>query len=97
MEDLKRKLELLLIENVLYPAISAFHDCDDKQKREQYVKEYVLDFCQENNLDIIDTLDILNSIFEEKRKRKMFTYQHYKGNALKTMVLGKKQKSNSKK
>ena len=72
--------QLLLTENVLINAVKAFHDLDDKKKREQYVREYTLEFCEENKIDPKEAIAVLNQYFERRRKDDtMYNFEHYKG------------------
>lgn len=72
--------QLLLTENVLIDAVRAFHDLDNKQKREEYVREFTLDFCKKNNIDPKEAIDVLNKYFERRRKDDTpFNFEHYKG------------------
>ena len=72
--------QLLLTENVLIDAVRAFHDLDDKEKRETYVREYTLKFCKENGIDPKEAISVLTSYFEKRRKDDtMFNFEHYKG------------------
>lgn len=90
-------IEKILIECELFKVISAFHDCDDKEKRNAYVKEYIIQYCKENNLDVMTTIDFLKELFDKKRKSNSnFQYEYYKGNALEKIVFGNNKKSNSK-
>ena len=72
--------QLLLTENVLINAVKAFHDLDDKKKREQYVREYTLEFCEKNKIDPKEAIAVLNQYFERRRKDDtMYNFEHYKG------------------
>lgn len=72
--------QLLLTENILINAVKAFHDLDDKQKREEYVREFTLNFCKENKIDPKEAIDVLNKYFESRRKDDTpFNFEHYKG------------------
>ena len=72
--------QLLLTENVLIDAVKAFHDLDDKKKREQYVREYTLEFCKENKIDPKEAIAVLNQYFERRRQDDtMYNFEHYKG------------------
>ncbi len=72
--------QLLLTENVLIDAVKAFHDLDDKKKREQYVREYTLEFCEKNKIDPKEAIAVLNKYFERRRKDDtMYNFEHYKG------------------
>ena len=67
-----------LIESDLIKAIMAFHDCDDKERRESYVREYFLDFCDNYDINKEEALKLLEDFFESKRKNTMFKYEYYK-------------------
>ena len=55
----------ILVENILYNAISTFHDCDDKEKRNKYIKEFTLNFCQEHGLNPSEVVGKLKEMFEQ--------------------------------
>lgn len=78
--------DLLLIENVLYTAISTFHDCSDKEQRNKLIKDYTIDFCKENNLDPIEVITKLKEVFENQRKSDPNKFPHFKGNALNEII-----------
>lgn len=75
-----RNDQLLLVENDLINAVRAFHDLDDKEKRETYVREYTLEFCQKNGIDVKEAIAVMNKYFEGRRNDDTpFNYDHYKG------------------
>lgn len=91
--DNKNEENQILIETELFDVLRAFHDLDDKEKRNQYVKEYTIEFCTKNNLDISKTIDKLKELFERKRRmNKMFPYEHYEGNNLSKIILEDEEK-----
>lgn len=72
------KNKIVLVEVELFRAISAFHECDSKKKREFYVQEYFHEFCKKYDIDELEAIDILDNIFEDRRKNTVFEYEHYK-------------------
>lgn len=58
----------ILIENELFDAICAFHDLDDKEERNQIIREFTIKYCMEHNIDIGQTIDLLKELFEKKEK-----------------------------
>ena len=78
----------LLVESKLFDAMRAFHDLDDKEKREKYAKEYFNEFCIEANVDPEEAYAILEEMFEHKRKTTQFKYDYYKD--LRSILFDKK-------
>ena len=74
--------ELALIEQHLYKALRAFHDCEDKKRREFYVKDYFEYFCTYNGIDPSKAIEYVKKMFNEKRRTTMYSYEYYKENAL---------------
>lgn len=68
----------LLVEARLFDAMRAFHDLDDKEKREAYAKEYFNKFCAETHVDPEEAYSLLEEMFAFKRKTTQFKYGHYK-------------------
>ena len=62
----------ILVENILYNAISTFHDCDDKEKRNKYIKEFTLNFCQEHGLNPSEVVGKLKEMFEHQTTNQYF-------------------------
>ena len=86
--DIEKKI---LIENVLFDAISAFlHDCDDKEKREKYIKEYTIRFCDVYNLNPVEVIEILKGIIERQKKTGFRPFPHYEKDTLDKIILGDK-------
>lgn len=71
-----------LIEQDLYKALRAFHDCEDKKRREFYVKDYFEYFCTYNGIDQSKAIEYVKKMFSEKRRTTMYSYDYYRGNAL---------------
>lgn len=67
----------LLVEAVLFNAVRTFHDCDDKEKREKYTREYTIEFCEKHGVDIKEAIDYMTEMFKERRKNSQFKYEHY--------------------
>ena len=86
------KREEVLIEGDLFDALRAFHDLDDREKRNQYVKEYVLEFCSNNNIDPREAIDKLIIMFEDRRKSTIYKYEHYKNDPLDKIVFDDNEK-----
>lgn len=59
---------MILIETELFDVLRAFHDLDDKEKRNQFIKDYTIAFCLKNDLDVGETIEILKELFEKKEK-----------------------------
>lgn len=78
----------ILVENILYNAISTFHDCDDKEKRNKYIKEFTLNFCQEHGLNPSEVVGKLKEMFEHQRNSTPHKFPHYKDNSLDDIILG---------
>lgn len=76
-----------LIELVLFKAIRTFHECSNKEERENSIKEYTLNFCKEYNINPIEAIDLLNELFKTQREKTEFKFEHYENDALKTIVL----------
>ena len=76
----------ILVENELAGAIRAFHDIDNKEKREKYAKEYFINFCKENDIDLEEAYEIVLKIIDDRRKNSIFKYEHYEN--LKDILLG---------
>ena len=91
------KKQTLLVELVLYDTIKAFHDCDDKQKRNRYIKSFTLIFCKENGIDPLEAVDKLNEIFKLKRSQSQFPYQHYDNGKLEKIIFSGKKTPTKKK
>lgn len=89
--------QTLLVELVLYDAIKAFHDCDDKQKRNRYIKSFTLKFCKENGIDPLEAVDKLNELFKIKRSQSQFPYQHYDNGKLEKIIFSGKKPTTKKK
>ncbi len=70
--------EKILVENELVRAIATFHDCDDKEKRERYVREYFLEFCEKHNINQDEALEEIEKFLEDRRENSIFKYEHYK-------------------
>ncbi len=68
----------LLIEANLLSQMCAFHDVDDKKKREEYAREYFEKFCSETKIDPEYAFKKLDDYIKGKRKTTMFKYEHYK-------------------
>ena len=85
--------QALLVENVLYTAVSAFHDCDDKKRREKLIKDYTLEFCKENNLETIEVIDKLKEIYQSKRIGNPQSFPYYTNDKLDKIILGNKKNS----
>ena len=81
MDDRKK----VLVEGELYAAITAFHDCDDKKRREEFVKEYTLKFCKKYNIDVEEALDLVINMINQRRKNSDYQYEQYKD--LKKLVI----------
>ena len=45
------KNKIVLVEVELFRAISAFHECNSKKKREFYIQKYFHDFCKKYDID----------------------------------------------
>lgn len=71
-------LQRLLIENNLLKAISAFHDCNDREKRESYVREYFFEFCNKYNINQDEALELLENLLRYKRENTVYKYEHFK-------------------
>ena len=78
----------LLVETVLFNAVRAFHDCDDKEKRKTYTREYTVEFCEEHGIDVMEAIEYMTEMFKEKRKHSQFKYEHYEN--LEEIILPKK-------
>ncbi len=85
----------LLVETRLFDARRAFHDLDDKEKRETYAKEYFNEFCAESHIDPEEAYSILEEMFDNKRKTTQFKYGHYKD--LRSILFDKKEQKQIKK
>lgn len=86
----------ILVEEILFTAMSAFHDIDNKQEREKYARDYFSGFCQRYDVDANEAYDMLNEMFEHKRTHTIFDYEHYKGDNLSQILLGEKSEKNPK-
>lgn len=64
----------LLVEQELCDAIRAFHDLDDKRKRNAYSKEYFWKFCQEHNIDPQEAFSVVERVLKEKSKTGFSNY-----------------------
>lgn len=73
MDELKR----LKVENELVKAILTFHDCDNKEKRENYVREYFLEYCQKNDINQEEALEMIEKALKFKRENTIFKYEHF--------------------
>lgn len=83
----------ILIESELFDAIRAFHDLDNKEERNQVIREFTIKFCMEHNIDIAQTIDLLKELFEKRREmNKMFPYEHFVGNNLNRIILEEEEK-----
>ncbi|MBR3512585.1 MAG: hypothetical protein IKN74_06520 [Clostridia bacterium] len=87
-----QKDQEILVETELFTAVSAFHDADDKKKREKYVKEYTLEFCKKYNIDPMEAVGKLKDMFEDRRNKTMFKYEHYKDDSLDKIILDEEEK-----
>ncbi len=77
----------LLIKTDLFDAIRAFHDCNDKEKREKYIKEYTLDFCKTYDIYPIEVIEKLNSLFKEQKRISHYAYKHFQNGKLGKIIL----------
>ena len=73
MDEEKR----LQIENELVKAILTFHDCDDKEKRENYVREYFFEYCKEHDINQEEALEMIEKALKYKREKTIFKYEHF--------------------
>ena len=73
MDEEKR----LQVENELVKAILTFHDCDDKEKRETYVREYFLEYCKEHDINEEEALEMIEEALKFKRDNTIFKYEHF--------------------
>ena len=87
----------VLIEYILFNAISVFHDMDDPEKRKEYARDYFLNFCKTNKIDLKEACDVLNKMLDNKRKTTQFKYKNYEGDKLNEILLGKDDKKSDKK
>ena len=91
--DIEKKI---LIENVLFNAISAFfHDCDNKEKREQYIKEYTIRFCEVYDLNTVEVIEILKGIIERQKKTGFRPFPNYEKDTLDKIIFGNKKATES--
>lgn len=74
MDDRKK----CLVEGDLYTAITAFHDCNDKEKREGLIRKYTLMFCEKYDIDVIEALDLVTKMINHRRQNSDFKYEYYK-------------------
>ena len=89
MEERSNNADIdLLIEANLLSQMCAFHDLDDKKKREQYAKEYFTEFCEKTKIDPEYALKKLEDYLKHKRKHTPFKYEHYR-NLRKILGVGK--------
>ncbi len=62
--------DLIFIETDLVFVINAFLEGLESPKREQYIRNYILDFCLKHNLSIDETLEKLNPLLQYNFKVK---------------------------
>lgn len=79
----------VLVEQILFTAISAFHDLNDRDKIEKYARDYFSGFCQRYDVDMKEAYKILDEMFEHRRKHTVFDYEYYKGEGLGQILFGK--------
>lgn len=55
------------------------HECDDKERREQYVREEFDKYCSENNIDKSVAIDLVMDRIKWKRKQKdvISKFEHF--------------------
>ena len=86
----------ILVEQVLFTAISAFHDLDNKDKITKYARDYFSGFCERYDVDGQEAYEILEEMFEHRRTHTIFEYEYYKDGALSEILLGKEQEKDVK-
>ena len=75
---MSREEDDLNIELNLLSQMCAFHDVDDKAKREQFAKEYFDTFCKKTKIDPEYAYSKLEEYLKSRRANSMFKYEHYK-------------------
>lgn len=89
MEERNKNADIdLTIERSLLSQICAFHDLDDKKKREQYAREYFTEFCEKTKIDPEYALEKLEEYLKHKRETTQYEYEHYK-NLRRILGMGK--------
>lgn len=77
---------ILFVSNNLFKEISAYHDIDDTEKREFYIKDDIEYFCEYYKMDKQKCVELLKALFRKKRRMSQFSYDYYRGNALNRIV-----------
>ena len=67
----------VLVERDLIKAIRTFHDCDDKEKREKYTREYFHEFCSKYDIDEKEALEMVEKYLEQKRESTEYKYEYF--------------------
>ena len=67
----------VLLENILITKISVFHDIDDTERREEYVRKCFFEFCEEYDVDQNEAFEIVEKYFQADRRVTRTTPYYY--------------------
>ena len=81
----------LLVETDLLWAVKVLCDTQDKTKRNNYIRRYVLEYCADNDIPVLETLTVLQTALDAENKflqsefgKKAVTFPKVKGIVLTT-------------